>query len=336
MQYIYSPEAAARRDDGENSAEAKAANEEPFIKLSRDLRDWLNSLPPHLHINSDQMPPLAPPVHIMSLNLMYHTTVILLHRPVILGASDLSQPGPHRSYQLCLQATAAIHNLLILQSNTFGLSHVSYLNAYSAYIAATIAVLRFEREYKPGDDPALASKRTGLSFLLDVLARTSSSMPALQRSDAIIRKRMKAVLDRYDRRTSHPQQTMHTSAPFAMPTTQDMSLAEPTAFQTISNAQIPQSTYPHPESSQSFIAPMQWQSDMRSSLYSPTNGNGVLMEDFLPAFPGQQFPVRLGSEHSFGDLDVDTHAKMGLMGYNLDPHPRINMNQWGMEGMEMQ
>jgi hypothetical protein len=47
MQDIYSPEAAARREDNENSAEAKAATEEPFIRISRDLRDWLICLPPN-------------------------------------------------------------------------------------------------------------------------------------------------------------------------------------------------------------------------------------------------------------------------------------------------
>lgn len=330
MQNIYSPEAAARRDDEENSAEAKAANEEPFIRISRDLREWYIALPPHLRINPDQMPTLAPPVHIMSLNLLYHTTVILLHRPVILGARDINAPGPYRSYQTCLSATAAIHDLLMLQSNTFGLSHVSYLNAYSAYIAATVAVLRFEHEHNPSEDPTIALKRAGLSLLLEVLSRSAASMPALERSHAIIRKRMQAVIDRQPRRPS--QAPPVTSQPFSMPTTHEMSLAQPTAFQTISNAALTQPYDP----SNGFVAPIPWQSDMRSSLYNETGHNGAapMMEDFLPAFPGQQFPV--GSEHSFGS-DVDTQARTALLGYSLDPHPRLNAGDidWGlMEGYQ--
>lgn len=329
MANIYSPEAAARRDDEENSAEAKAAHEEPFIRISRDLREWYIALPGHLRINPDQMPPLAPPVHIMSLNLLYHTTVILLHRPVILGARDINAPGPLRSYHMCLQATAAIHDLLILQSNTFGLSHVSYLNAYSAYIAATIAVLRFENEHKLGEDSSTSMKRAGLSFLLEVLKRTAAAMPALERSDAIIRKRVQAVLNRCPpRRPSIPAPQPSSTPTFVVPTTHDMDLAQPTAFQTISAHAISQ---PYESAmTNGFVAPMQWQSDMRSSLYSEPHMHN-LMDDFLPAFPGQQFPV--GSEHSFGS-DVDTRARTALLGYSLDPHPRLNAQEIDWRLME--
>ncbi|KIX03271.1 uncharacterized protein Z518_06823 [Rhinocladiella mackenziei CBS 650.93] len=323
MHNIYSSEAAARRDveDEEHSAETKAAIEAPFIRISRDLRDWLISLPPHLRINPDQMPSLAPPVHIMSLNLLYHTTVILLNRPVILGARDMNAPGPARAYQLCIQATGAIHDLIMLQANTFGLSHVSYLNAYSVYIAATIAVLRFEREFQPGEDHAMAAQKNGLIFLLDVLQKASNAMPALERSNAIIRKRMKAVLDR--QKTQARQSYSNGSTPpkfnISTPTSHQMDLAQPTAFQTLSNPVSGHSNYSQPDTPGSFVAPMPWQSGMRSSLYSePARGS----DDFLPAFPGQQFPV--GSEHSFGSGDVDPHARTALLGYNLDPHPRLN------------
>ncbi|KIW80586.1 hypothetical protein Z517_07202 [Fonsecaea pedrosoi CBS 271.37] len=328
MQNIYSSEAAARREveEEDHSAEAKAASEAPFVRISRDLRDWLISLPPHLRINPDQMPSLAPPVHIMSLNLLYHTTVILLHRPVVLGARDMSAPGPVRSWQMCIQATGAIHDLIMLQANTFGLNHVSYLNTYSVYIAATIAVLRFEREYQPGEDPAVAAQKNGLSFLLDVLQKTSSTMPALERSNAIIRKRMKAALDRQKAQQGQVRRTYSNgstppNAKFSIPTptSHQMDLAQPTAFQALSNPALVHGAYSQPDTPGSIVAPMQWQSGMRSSLYSePAHGS----EDFLPAFPGQQFPV--GSEHSFGSNEVDPHARTALLGYNLDPHPRLS------------
>ncbi|KIX99822.1 uncharacterized protein Z520_04458 [Fonsecaea multimorphosa CBS 102226] len=328
MHSIYSSEAAARREMGEedHSAEAKAASEAPFVRISRDLRDWLISLPPHLRINPDQMPSLAPPVHIMSLNLLYHTTVILLHRPLVLGARDMSAPGPARSWQMCIQATGAIHDLIMLQANTFGLNHVSYLNAYSVYIAATIAVLRFERESQPGEDPGVAAQKNGLSFLLEVLQKTSSTTPALERSNAIIRKRMKAALDRQKAQQGQVRRTYsngstppNTKFSIPTPTSHQMDLAQPTVFQALSNPALVHGTYSQADTPGSFAAPMQWQSGMRSSLYSePAHGS----EDFLPAFPGQQFPV--GSEHSFGSNEVDPHARTALLGYNLDPHPRLS------------
>jgi Fungal specific transcription factor domain len=328
MQDIYSSSAAARRNmedtDRHTTADAKAANEAPFIKISRDLRDWWISLPSHLRIPPDQMPQLAPPVHIMSLNLTYHTTLILLHRPVILGTKDLAQAAAQRSYQVSIDATAAIHDLLMLQANTFGLSHVSYLNAYSAYIAATIAVLRFEREHKPGEDHTITTQTTGLNFLLEVLRRTAMSMPALDRSVAIIRKRMKAVLDRQAKsqlKSLFPDSS--TPAPFTMAATpQKINLSHTTPYQAITTLSLI-NEYPGQDQNSAFLPsqniPMPWQSDMRSSLYSEP-----VSEDVLPAFPGQQFPV--GSEHSFGsdNFDVDPQARAALMGFNLDPHPRLN------------
>ncbi|KAK5464693.1 hypothetical protein LTS15_001255 [Exophiala xenobiotica] len=323
MHNIYSPEAAARREmeEEDHSTEAKATNEAIFIRISRDLRDWLISLPPHLRINPDQMPSLAPPVHIMSVNLLYHTTIILLHRPVVLGARDLNAPGPARSYQMCTQATAAIHDLIMLQANTFGLSHISYLNAYSVYIAATIAVSRFEREYRPGEDQAAAVQKNGLGFLLEVLQKTANAMPALERSNAIIRKRMKAVLDRQKAHVRPSYSNGSTPPKFTIPTptSRQMDLAQPTAFQALSNPALAHTGYSGSDTPGSFIAPMSWQSGIRSSIFSE---HTHVPDDFLPAFPGQQFPV--GSEHSFGSNEVDSHARTALLGYNLDPHPRLN------------
>ena len=391
MENIYSPEAAARRDDEDNSAEAKAANEQPFVRIAKNLREWYVSLQPHLRINIEQPPPLAPPVHIMSLNLLYHTTVILLHRPVVLGARDLNMPSPRRSYQNCLQATAAIHDLLFLQSNTFGLSHVSYLNAYSAYIAATIAVLRFEREHSGNEKPEDGMKRAGLPFLLEVLKRTAASMPALERSDAIIRKRIQAVIDRHAPPHRRPSQIspVSTSTPlYSVPTMHDMSLAQPTAFQTISahnhQNQMPNmahqtiyspnghhvvtTTSADPTAASispqhNFIPPTQWHTNVNSipqqnayhtsptpvsatsspmyaqlqstafhhqhqhSHSSPHNQNPTTFEDFLPAFPGQQFPLGMGTLDVSGNgfEEVDAQSRAALLGYSLDPHPRLNV-----------
>lgn len=233
----------------------------------------------------------------------------------------MNAPGPARSYQMCIQATAAIHDLIMLQANTFGLSHISYLNAYSVYIAATIAVSRFEREYRPGEDQAAAVQKNGLGFLLEVLQKTANAMPALERSNAIIRKRMKAVLDRQKAHVRPSYSNGSTPPKFNIPTptSHQMDLAQPTAFQALSNPALGHSGYSGSDTPGSFIAPMSWQSGIRSSIYSE---HTHVPDDFLPAFPGQQFPV--GSEHSFGSNEVDSHARTALLGYNLDPHPRLN------------
>ncbi|KEF52289.1 uncharacterized protein A1O9_11529 [Exophiala aquamarina CBS 119918] len=319
---FYSGDATASQELEEDPpGEMRANNEAPFSRISRDLRDWLISLPPQLRISPDQMPQLAPPAHIMSLNLLYHSTTILLHRPVILGAHDLNAPDPARSYLICVQATAAIHDLILLQANTFGLSHISFLNAYTVYIAATVAVLRFEREVRPGEDASACAQNTGLTYLLDVLQKVSNSMPALERSNAIIRKRMKVALDRH--RAQRKQAYSNGSTPpkynLPTPTTQQTNLALPTAFQTISNGVMAYSHYPRSDTTDSFGTPVSWPAGIRTSMHSESEQH---TEDFMPAFPGQQFPI--GSENSFSAMGVDPNARATLLGYTLDPHPRLN------------
>lgn len=327
MQGIYSPTSPntdSQTSDSQSRSDEARSSESSFIQISRSLHTFWNELPQHLLIHPSRIPPLAPPVHILSLNLTYHTTLILLHRPLVLSSNSLQHPAAQKSYATCIAATAAIHDLLVLQANTFGLSHLSYLNAYAAYIAATIAVLRFEREHKSGEDHVLSTSTLGLHFLLEVLQRTANAMPALDRSVAIIKKRMKAVLDR------QAQSQLNSLFPASgdppgfgnvmTNSSQQIDLASPTRFQAISNSAITASAGYDPSNafSQPQAIPMQWQSSVRGSLYAEPS----FSEDFLPAFPGQQFPV--GTVEGYGNSDVDPAARAALMGYNLDPHPRLN------------
>jgi hypothetical protein len=320
MHGIYSPTAAAHHGSNESDP-SKPALDTPFMRIARDLREWWIALPPYLRIAPDRMPSLAPPTHIVSLNVLYHTTIILLHRPFILGTRDLSQPAANKSYTACMSATAAVHDLLMLQSNTFGFSHLTYMNAYAAYIAATIAVLRFEREHHAGEDPKIATQNLGLNYLLEVLQGCAVGMPALERSVAIIKKRMKTVLERL---TSNTLQNLFPaspppSAPFNVITPHQQELAQPTAFQQISNPYLGHEPPQTPATYTPQSVPLQWQSSVRSSLFKEPS----FSDEFLPAFPGQTFPV--GSEHSFGSEGmVDSQARTALMGFNLDPHPRLN------------
>ena len=104
-----------------------------------------------------------------------------------------------------------------------------------------------------------------------------------------------------------------------MPVTQEMSLAPSAAYDHVSNQPPASNSHPHTNVSAEFVAPMQWQSDLRSSLYSEVSSG---IDEYLPAFPGQRFPV--GSEHSLGSSEVDSQARGALLGYHLDPHPKLN------------
>lgn len=331
MQNIYSAEASAKRSESRMRSDQKSGHEEPFMRITRALHDWWTALPTHLKVNTDQPPKLAPPNHIMSLNLMYHTIVILLHRPVVLAADIQAQPEA-RSYTTCLFATAAIHELLVLKAKTFGLGQISYLDAYCAYMGATIAVLRFERELKPSEDHNVTANRIGLQQLLDVLERSASSMPGLERSNAIIRKRMQGVVDAHLRvyATFSPN-TIEQQAAAVGPLPEHMALAGATAFQQISNPGIghvfdPMQAVQHqpivispPASVQSSAMPFSTTlpHDLEGQLPLP-----AFVDDFLPAFPGQQFPV--GSEYYMDQNAFGAQERASLMGFNLDPHPRVD------------
>jgi hypothetical protein len=325
MQDIYSPEAAARREEEQNSTEAKIAHEQPFLRISQDLREWLMSLPPHLRIDSDQMPTLAPPAHIVSLNLLYHTTIILLHRPIILGSPDLDKAGPAQSYRNCLNATASIHDLLILQSSTFGLSHLSYLNVYSAYIGATVAVLKFERDFRDGDDYRSYADKSGLTFLLEVLNRSARSMPVLEKSSAIIRKRITSVLNRQE---AHYPREMIIRPQFSLTTAHDFDMVLPVNAQ--SESVFAMSGYSDTETGAIYTASPTWQDGSQNGLSSE---HAIFTEEFLPAFPGQRFPVEM--DQGFESVDTSSHAsRNSLPGYNLDPHTRLNVGDIDWRLME--
>lgn len=338
LQGIYSPTSPntdSQTSEAHPRSDEARSSESSFIRISRSLHTFWNELPQHLLIPPSRIPPLAPPVHIVSLNLTYHTTLILLHRPLVLSSNTLQHQAAQKSYATCIAATAAIHDLLFLQASTFGLTHLSYLNAYAAYIGATIAVLRFERDHQSAEDHTLSTSTLGLNFLLEVLQRSASAMPALDRSVAIIRKRMKAVLDRHaqSRLNSLFPTTSSPSFPggfvnmLGQPNALDLASSPP--FRALANpapaGYDPSNAFAHPQG-----IPMQWQSSVRGSLYAEPNAG--FAEDFLPAFPGQRFPVGTAEGYASGaDAEVDPAARAALMGYNLDPHPRLNGGNldWG-------
>ncbi|KAK6078799.1 Nitrogen assimilation transcription factor nirA 3 [Seiridium cupressi] len=133
------------------------------------LDDWRALTPEHLKLEPDNLPSRCPPPHIVSQNLLYYATIILLHRPFN------SLPIHHAA---CRQAADSAERLLILFERTFGFTKLSYLSAYCIYTSASVMV----QDAKAGD--ALASRKTE-TFLraLNVAAKTCQ---LIQRSLDII------------------------------------------------------------------------------------------------------------------------------------------------------
>ena len=131
--------------------------------------------------------------------------------------------------------------------------------------------------------------------------------------------------------------TQHSNA--VGPSSEQMALAQATAFQQMSNPGLGhvfdpnnelglQSSHSHDSSTASVpslvtdASSIQYTSATSTDLADGQLPMPAFVDDFLPAFPGQQFPV--GTEYYFGSNVFDANARMSLMGYNLDPHPKLD------------
>jgi hypothetical protein len=288
-----------------------------FIKVATQLQEWSISLSDNLRLNVEELPALSPPPHIVSLNLLYHTTIILLHRPFILGTTDFANPAVSRSYHICMIATAAIHDLLGLLTRTFGYAHVTYLTCYSAYIAATIAVLHFQLEEEPAlskPDLNFPKEKLGLKFFLGVLQKTGVGMPALERSVEIVKRHMQVIINR--RAKKFLDSLFPTTNKGSTDSTQ---MSSPTTSQY-------DNIFGEPERSPGMSHPLQYSVDNTYQTYQGFNLDG------LPTFPGQN--LNMGLDYPFNAEITDPETRAALMGLNLDPHLTLNHgnDEWDYDG----
>ncbi|KAL5363250.1 fungal-specific transcription factor domain-containing protein [Aspergillus floccosus] len=302
---LYSPQPISHPS---SSLDARAA---AFVTIDRDLHEWYKALPSFLQIPSDKIPEISPPPHITSLNLMYHTTLILLHRPYVVSGQARDSDAARKSWKVCRSATTTIYHLLQMYTKTFGFQHITYMNSYCTYTAATTAVYQLETSE---GEPRVSDRVvwTELKFLLDILQRTSTTMPGLNRSIDIIRSRIKKILDRQVSKqleSLFPGNNLPADG-------QSHASPGPSRKQALGSGKDPTtddasvSTFPHP-----------------SSRFSP--GRDLLAEDWrvlddwLPAFPGQD--ISFGSEVML-DMpeNLSPRTRSALMGSNLYPHMQLN------------
>ncbi|KAH7378053.1 fungal-specific transcription factor domain-containing protein [Cadophora sp. MPI-SDFR-AT-0126] len=297
-----------------------------FIKISTSIQKWWAELPFPVRLDVQNLPPISPPLHIVSLNLLYQTALILLHRPYIIGThTSFSNPAVQRSYQICVTATAAIHDLLVLLTSTFGYEHTTYLNCYNTYVAATIAVLHFqlrEEENVALPDTGVDAEKLGLKFFLEVLQRSAMAMPGLKRSVEIVKRHMQNILEMRSRRymeslfpasdrssntRTEPlqQQRQHTQNP-QRPSAISTNLSSLTQDAISTTSQYP--NFP--------MAIHNSHSDRsaNSEAYPTFNLDG------LPAFPGQDY--NMGIDCNLDEEMIDPQMRATFSG--LDPHLTLN------------
>ncbi|KAF9886280.1 hypothetical protein FE257_011893 [Aspergillus nanangensis] len=293
----------------DSSASLKSSRLNAFSRLNTDLQTWWTTLPSFLRIPLDQLPSLSPPPHITSLNLMYYTTLILLHRPLVAGRRSCSSSPAvvQRSWKTCQTAMLGICSLLKMYVATFGIHHITYMNSYCTYTAATTVVYRLEaceNMFQPSPEQGVAWEE--LKFLLDILQRTAIAMPGLNRSIEIIRTRINKILDRLATRQ------LQTLFPVPLPTDQGLGGAEVLER--------------HDARDRPGLDPMANVPD--KDLPSSTHGlpGAFEWDSWLPAFPGQDLShgSGLGLMADVQDT-LSPDAQYALMGSHLDSHVELNL-----------
>ncbi|GKT50588.1 nitrogen assimilation transcription factor nit-4 [Colletotrichum spaethianum] len=139
------------------------------------LRQWWDELPPHLKIEPTALPALAPPSHIITLNVLYRTFKILLYRPMLSQRSRVGEnlQPVQRYLGECVTSATGIIAIFDLFCRSFGISHCVLSLSYSVYIAASIFLLQVQSSVE--DTQALRR----LEYCVRILASVKRINPVI-------------------------------------------------------------------------------------------------------------------------------------------------------------
>ncbi|KAI1126604.1 fungal-specific transcription factor domain-containing protein [Nemania abortiva] len=146
------------------------------------LDDWSTRLPQDLLVREDSRTVQCPPLHILLLNLVYQTVIILLCRPY--------RTSSETAKARCTRAAQMTDTLFMLHVRRFGFRCVTWLQTYTMFVACTINV-RDLKENRAQDNTIAdvdlehaASAR--LDFGLEILRQGASSTPCAGRCASIV------------------------------------------------------------------------------------------------------------------------------------------------------
>lgn len=129
---------------------------------------------------------------LISFSCIYHTTNILLHRPILCSKKFRSTEDPTTNANhlvQCLSSATSIIALYDLFRRTFGDSHVVLSLAYSLYTASSIFLLEIQAlKY------ASASTLEKLRYCIIALERVKTTNPGMQNTPPIHIKQFAIVL----------------------------------------------------------------------------------------------------------------------------------------------
>ncbi len=123
---------------------ARPRNAQASLQLvDNALQAWRENLPAHLDFQPQHMQSnlsACPPPNCLNVHALYHSLIILLHRPFISDGHLRSTSTPALSWGRCTSAARHITSIALAWKNAFGLRGAPYLLSYAIYVACTIHV----------------------------------------------------------------------------------------------------------------------------------------------------------------------------------------------------
>ncbi|CAO3644668.1 unnamed protein product [Mucor fragilis] len=136
---------------------------------NKKLQQWYDHLPDSLQIKKDSSnnSHTLPPTAVCQLHMIYHTTVILLHRPFIPGPNQSLLPSLLPCASICSAAADAV---LSITNAMFAENKLRYVMNYAVYYIFTsgIIFIRTACTVKPTNAPSLSSDDKSLEAKVKV------------------------------------------------------------------------------------------------------------------------------------------------------------------------
>ncbi|KAH6693544.1 fungal-specific transcription factor [Plectosphaerella plurivora] len=169
---------------------SKAELRDCVDKQAPVLRQWWDNLPGHLRIDVANLPALAPPSHIVTLNILYHTFKILLYRPMLSHSATISEGNlqPMQGYLIeCITSATSIISIFDLFCRTFGIRYCVLSISYSVYIATSIFLLQVQSN--PEDSQAMRR----LEYCVRTLAQVQRINPVISSALELITQQLRSL-----------------------------------------------------------------------------------------------------------------------------------------------
>ncbi|VUC32184.1 unnamed protein product [Clonostachys rosea] len=155
-------------------------------QVNAALQKWKEDLSPELDFQpwlSTVLPtPLQPP-NVMILHNLYHSLIILVHRPFISDGHLRSAATPAHSWERCTVAASCITSISLTYKSAYGLLGAPYVLGYTIYVACTIHV----RNAAMQDSQQSAEHLSLLKSTVDCLDELCLANPGVAKAANIIK-----------------------------------------------------------------------------------------------------------------------------------------------------